>query len=831
MLYTDSERGVSDTGLSQEHHGGHHGQMAGSRVGKSPWFWGLLGIAAVGLALAIRLDAAGYFADGGRAAKGWDWIERASWLAGIVALLVTTVTARTAAQSPTPPTNAGPAPRVNALPLVRDVTARQALGVHPAIPLDATADDRLSAELPLYVPRDRDVDVRTALTRMSATGGFLLLVGPPASGKTRCAAEAMQQLLGKWRLCLWSAGHDPESLLDAGTVLRRTVVWLDDLHELLEPSASVTVSTSAAGGSNPRHRRLTSELIRRLLLPENGPVILMGTTWPEKRDRFSDMPDAVEADLFADARKVVGMAEQIDMVPLFSEAEWDRAVALSGGDPRLAEAVEHGKGRALPATLASARELIRRWRHGGDAYGQAVISAAVDVRRCGHPEPIPLSLLEGLAERYLTGWHRATAAPDAWFSEALAWACRPVRGDISALAPSGSSIGIVDGYRISDMLLDHASLDPEIGAVSDKVRRYVAEHADGLVCWNLLARAYQAGKLDIAELAGRRGAQAGDARSLYNLGVLLTGSGRVEEAEALFRRAADAGDVDALNNLGVLRAGAGRAEEAEALYRRAIDAGQVKALNNLGVLRAGAGRAEEAEALYRRAIDAGDVDALISLANMLAEDGRGEEAEALYRRAVDAGHVRALFNLANLLAEDGRLEEAEALYRRAVDAGDVYALNNLALLLARAGQVEEAEALYRRAIDAGQVEALNNLAILLAEDGRLEDAEAWYRRAADAGHLDASFNLALLLAQGGRLEDAETWYRRAADAGHANALNNLANMLARRGRFQEAEALYRRAADTGDLIALNNLATLLAEHDKAEAGGHVANPPGEGRFF
>src|SRR5687768_15225053 len=71
------------------------------------------------------------------------------------------------------------------LPLVRDVSSRRALGIHPAIPLPSNAGHGLSPELPTYVPRDRDADVRTALTRMARTGGFVLLVGPPVAGKTR----------------------------------------------------------------------------------------------------------------------------------------------------------------------------------------------------------------------------------------------------------------------------------------------------------------------------------------------------------------------------------------------------------------------------------------------------------------------------------------------------------------------------------------------------------------------------------------------------------------------------------------------------------------------
>jgi hypothetical protein len=680
------------------------------RAARSPWLWGSLGVAAVGVALAIRLDLAGFLASGGRAAQVWAWIERASWLAGIAGLVFAAVGARAAGRAR--PSTVDRALR--ALPLVRDVTARQALGIHPAIPLEADAGGGLSAELPLYVPRDADAQVRAALSRMAPSGGFLLLVGPPAAGKTRSAAEAMQHVLGDWRLCLWPAGFAPAAYLDGGVSLRRTVVWLDDVHELLAAGAE-----GKAGGGE---RRLTAELIRRLLLPQTGPVILIGTTWPDQRERFSRAPGTGEADLFADARKVLGMAYQIDVPPGFSDGEWGRAVSLSGRDPRLGEAVRLGQDRSLPATLASARELVRRWRHGGDAYGRAVISAAVDARRCGHPEPVPTALLEALAAQRLTGPQRAAADARTWFAEALSWACRPVRGDIAALTPSGSAVGVVDGYRISDILLDRARSDPDLDRVTDEVRRLVVERADPGVCWILLASAHQEGKVDIAEAAGRRGAVAGDVYSLYNLAVLRRERGDDAEAERLYRRAVAAGHVDSMYNLAVLLDERGETAEAELLLRRAEEAGDADAMGMLGDIHLDRGETKQAERHYRRAVDAGLVAARATLAVLLVERGETAEAELLYRRAVEAGDLDALNSLAELLRERGETDEAELLYRRAIDAGQVAAVNNLAILLTARGDTDEAERLFRRAVAAGQAPALYNLAILL--DHRGEAAEA-----------------------------------------------------------------------------------------------------------
>jgi hypothetical protein len=113
----------------------------------------------------------------------------------------------------------------------------------------------------------------------------------------------MQQLLGGWRLYLRAGTIGLAELVDAGVSLRQTVVWLDDLHDLLD------AGTEQAGGW-----RLTADLVRRLLAPDAGPVIIIATTWPDKRDLYSASPPAPrEADLRADARKILDMAEQIDL--------------------------------------------------------------------------------------------------------------------------------------------------------------------------------------------------------------------------------------------------------------------------------------------------------------------------------------------------------------------------------------------------------------------------------------------------------------------------------------------------------------------------------------
>jgi hypothetical protein len=82
------------------------------------------------------------------------------------------------------------------LPAVREITNPVVLGVHPAAP--AVPDGAGGgAGAPAYVPRDVDGQVRELL----AAGGFVLLVGDSAAGKSRMAFEAVSTLPGHVLIC------------------------------------------------------------------------------------------------------------------------------------------------------------------------------------------------------------------------------------------------------------------------------------------------------------------------------------------------------------------------------------------------------------------------------------------------------------------------------------------------------------------------------------------------------------------------------------------------------------------------------------------------------
>ncbi len=343
------------------------------------------------------------------------------------------------------------AARGQRLPRVRDPLDRAVLGIHPAIPLPDDSNQMISRELPTYIARDIDLELRGWLAAHTRTGGFVLVVGSAAAGKTRTAYEAIKATVPSWRLLV------PDTHGDIGPIsTRRTVIWLNDIHSYL----------SADGIKAASIRRLLTDKFRRALI--------VGTIWP---DRF----DALVADnnldvINRDAHEVLDvLAHRFDLGPKFTEGEIAIARELAKQDPRLAEAVQIGNS-TIAETLAAAPELFRRWRHSANPYGAAVITAAVIARRAGHPEPLPAAVLQSLAHECLTLEQRGRAAND-WFSTALEWARLPVRGEAAPLTPQARVAGSVDGEKVSDVLVQRWA-DP----ITPKLWNLLINYATPISC-------------------------------------------------------------------------------------------------------------------------------------------------------------------------------------------------------------------------------------------------------------------------------------------------------------------------------------------------------------
>ena len=291
------------------------------------------------------------------------------------------------------------------------------LGVHAAISVPGVPDE----VLPEYVPRGcRSVrpgqgDGSGATGRVRAAGRRVLV------GKTRCAAEAVKELLPDWRL-VHPAGPGEVAALAAAPPAR-TVLWLDDLQRYLDGEHGLT------GG------------MMRALLNDPGPLVIIGTLRLDRYAAYTAEPASVGADPRARERQVLDLATVIRISPEFSLAEQDRVRAAAARDRRLAMALA-AEGYGLTQTLAAAPQLVAQWEdaQATDPYAWAVMTAALDVARLGARAPLSADLLRAAAPGYCTSRQQAEA-PENWFEQGLAHATRKLTGAVAALSPANSRLG------------------------------------------------------------------------------------------------------------------------------------------------------------------------------------------------------------------------------------------------------------------------------------------------------------------------------------------------------------------------------------------------------
>ena len=628
--------------------------------------------------------------------------------------------------------------------------------MHAAISVPGVPDE----VLPEYVPRDADAGghgVRAAVAAAAERGGFVLLVGGSSVGKTRCAAEAVKALLPDWWL-VHPAGPGEVAALAAAPP-GRMVVWLDELQRYLDGEHGL------AGG------------VVRALLDAPGPVLLIGTLWPDRYHAYTAVPSPGGPDPRAREREVLGLAAVIRIGEEFSPAEQGRARAAAARDRRLALALG-AAGYGLTQTLAAAPQLVARWQdaRAADPYGWAVLTAALDVARLGGRAPLSADLLREAAPGYCTSAQQAEA-PGNWFEQALAYATEKLHGAAAALSPAGAGVmGQVAGYTVADYLLQHASRERRSARVPastwDALLSHVRDPAD----------------------AARLADSAQD-RLLYRYAI------------PLYRRAADAGDGDAAGRLAGLLAERGDLDE----LRARADAGDGDAAGRLAMLLADRGDLDE----LRARADAGDEDAAGRLAMLLADRG---DLDQLRARA-DAGDGAAAERLAGLLADRGDLDQAEQLLRARADAGDGHAARAAGRAAGRPRGPGPA-ARPRRRRRQGRRPAAGRAAGRPRRPGPGRAAPARPgRRRRRARRLSAG----QLLADRGDLDQL----RARADAGDGAAAERLAELLADRGDLDELRA----RADAGDGDAARRLAGLLADRGdldqlRARADAGDGSPPG-----
>ncbi|MGI5238795.1 SEL1-like repeat protein [Dactylosporangium sp. CA-139066] len=658
--------------------------------------------------------------------------------------------------------------------------------MHPAIPLREPRAE-LSDQLPAYIDRDVDPQLRSALRTMQNTGGFILLVGAAASGKTRCLYEAIRAEVPTWPILV---PDDLQQLdhLSAG----RVVIWLDNVGD---PIAEGRISVGT---------------IRKLLAVRRRPVIVLGAIWPKQYEKLRTanravLPPGERGAQPADGTDaVLALARPFEVAPHLSDAEMERARQVAEFDPRVGEVLAHPVLDGATALLAAAPELLRRLSVPGDAIGGRVLTAAVDARVHGHPDVLPARLLEELTERaYLSPSQRALLVRD-WFTDAVTWATEPVRGDIAALRPHGSRPGTIEGYQVSDILVQRAG---EQASITPEQVTVLIELATPDACIGIGAALYQAGRRAGAETAWRRAAAAGLATGMFNLGILFSDDDATQ-SRAWYLQAARAGHAPSMTSTGYLAEIGGDPTTAQHWYTRAAELGDQRAAFNLALMAERNGDLATALRWYTTSAELRDVDSMVNLGTLLADQKDVDGATRWMRRAAEAGSVMAMGNLGQWLRKHGDLTEAREWLQRGAEAGGSGAMFGLAALLDEIdGDLANAIAWYEKAVDAGSTRAVNNLGMLLWRAGDLAAARHWLERAAETSEAKAMANLGELALAEGATNEAIDWFQRSTAAGDPRAALHLADIAFRAGQIQDVRDNFTaalRAENTAMFLALGH---------------------------
>ncbi|MUN41682.1 hypothetical protein [Actinomadura litoris] len=219
--------------------------------------------------------------------------------------------------------------------------------------------------------------------------------------------------------------------------------------------------------------RVAAGLRALLTDASRGPVLVLGTLWPEHHAALTSRPGSQVRHLLD------GVV--IEVPETFADIDPAALRQAAGTDLRLAEAIEQAEDGHVTQYLAGGPELLDRLAT-ADPAAKALMWAAMDARRLGHRTALPLPLLEQAAPAYLTDLQYDQLGED-WLEQALAYTSRPCKGARGALtriraAPSRRARGRRPGpagehaevpvYRLADYLDQHAratrcSLIPPIG--------------------------------------------------------------------------------------------------------------------------------------------------------------------------------------------------------------------------------------------------------------------------------------------------------------------------------------------------------------------------------
>jgi tetratricopeptide (TPR) repeat protein len=521
------------------------------------------------------------------------------------------------------------------------------------------------AELPEYVPRQADDELRAAINdALEREGRWLVILhGPSKVGKSRTLFEALASCAPDADLVAPIDGDALRSLLTPGETpslnASNAVLWLDDLepflndgvkwqtltewHERFSPGA-IVVATYGGKGSE-----LVAETSKSAL----------GTIAGEMLQHASEIGLAASTSVETDPLRTslpVGVLDSIH---------------------------QHGLAAYLVAAPALERKLSTRRQAPGQPEcpeGVAVVHAAVDWARCGRTDPITEDTLRELWSEYLPA---GAAATDEAFARGLDWALLPVAGTIALL----QSVGSFSAY---DYIVRFVSQPVDAPAPLDAAWNSAVKGATDAQALAVASSAYANGSYDPAISALTCAIESSidevAAIAWFNLGITLGALRRSDDEIAAYDevvvRFGDASEpalreqvAKALFNKGATLGDLERPEEAIAAYDNVV--------GRLGDATEPALREQVAKALIYKGITLGGLErpeeAIAAYDNVVSR--LGDATETALREQV----AKALVNKGVSLRDLERSEEAIAAYddvaARFGDATDPALLEQVATAL------------------------------------------------------------------------------------------------------------------------------------------------------
>jgi len=423
------------------------------------------------------------------------------------------------------------------VPRVHELADPVLVGVHPALAVAAV--DPPGVRVPPFVRRDCSPELEDAVRR----GGFVLLVGDSAAGKSRAALEAIRTCLPGHAFIRPAGRASMRAMLEAAGRERRCVLWLDNIERFL-----------GAGG-------LTVELLSGLLGGEKRHVVILATMRAQERARYSPRGqvggDPGIAEAARSGLEVLEAAVNIRVRSRWTPAELDRAQTFTG-DERISAALQHADRLGVAEYLAAGPQLLADWRDGWapgtHPRGAALVAAAVDARRAGYRRGLPPGLLRQVHEHYLLERGGAGLRPEGW-DEALAWAVDPLQGTSSSLLSHDDE----GRYRAFDYLPDAVDSGPDAPPVPEPTWRTLIEAADPGEADDIGWSAYYFANWASAQAAFRKALAGGRLMAADGLAYCLGEAyGQAKEAADVLRAAiATAATRDDIDQADLFRLRAG----------------------------------------------------------------------------------------------------------------------------------------------------------------------------------------------------------------------------------------------------------------------------------